>query len=179
MHLAGLLARVLQRYLVPQFIVAIYYSLKHQCYVSSQSRIQLTRQIAFGKGSVVKPFAILQTQGGKISVGKNCAIGSFNNISTGTKDVIFGDNVRLGPHVIIMGGSRNFKQKDVLIVHQGFHHNSVKIESDVLIGAGVVILPGCTIGEGAVIGAMSLVNRDVDPYSIVGGVPAKVIGNRE
>jgi acetyltransferase-like isoleucine patch superfamily enzyme len=49
----------------------------------------------------------------------------------------------------------------------------------VLIGAGAVILPGCSIGAGAVIGAGSVVTRDVPPYSIVAGVPARVIGQRE
>jgi galactoside O-acetyltransferase len=177
--LPGLLNRVLQRYVVPQFIVALYFSLKYRCYVSAQARVQLSSKISFGKGTVVKPFAILQTQGGKICTGYNCAISSFNHISTGVEDVLLGDHVRLGPHVTIMGGSRNYKRKDTLIVQQGSYHKSVIIEDDVLIGSGVVILPGCRIGTGAVIGAMSLINHDVAPYSIVAGVPAKVIGERE
>jgi maltose O-acetyltransferase len=48
-----------------------------------------------------------------------------------------------------------------------------------LIGAGSVIMPGCHIGKGAVIGANSVVNGDVAPYSIVAGAPAKLIGDRE
>jgi acetyltransferase-like isoleucine patch superfamily enzyme len=177
--LAGLVNRVLQRYIAPQFIVAIYYSLKYHCYVSIQARVQLTGKIAFGKGTVVKPFAILQTQGGRICTGENCAISSFNHISTGIEDVILGDYVRIGPSVTILGGSRNFMRKDLLIIQQGSYHKGVIIEDDVLVGAGVVILPGCRIGKGAVIGAMSLVNRDVTAYSIVAGIPAKVIGERE
>lgn len=177
--MVGLVNRVLQRYVVPQFIVALYYSLKYRCYVSAQARVQLTGKISFGRGTVVKPFAILQTQGGRICTGQNCAISSFNHISTGIEDVVLGDHVRLGPQVTIMGGSRNFKRKDSLIVQQGSYHKSVIIEDDVLIGAGVVILPGCRIGKGAVIGAMSLVNHDVASYTVVAGVPAKVIGERE
>jgi acetyltransferase-like isoleucine patch superfamily enzyme len=172
------LNRLLQRYFVPQFLVAIYYSLKYRSYVSTQARVQLNGNISFGKGTVVKPYAILQTQGGQIRTGIDCAISSFNHISTGVKDVILGDHVRLGPHVTILGGSRNFKQKDILIVNQGSHHEEVIIGDDVLVGAGVVILPGCKIGKGAVIGAMSMVNQDVDAYTIVAGVPARVIGNR-
>ena len=174
-----MLQRIVQRYIVPQFIISIYYSMKYHCYVSMQSRIQLNSQIRFGKGTVVKPYAILQTQGGMISTGKNCAISSFNHISTGIKDVILEDNVRLGPHVTILGGSRNFESRDLLIVDQGSYHDPVFIEEDVLVGAGVVILPGVTIGKGAVIGAMSLVNCDVPPYSILAGVPGKVIGERK
>ena len=122
---------------------------------------------------------MLQTQGGKISIGKFCAISSFDHISTGIKDVIFGDYVRVGPHVTILGGSRNFKDRNRLIIEQGSHHSSTIIGSDVLIGAGAVILPGCKLGDGAVIGALSLVNQDLPPYTVAAGVPAKIIGNRE
>jgi acetyltransferase-like isoleucine patch superfamily enzyme len=177
--MASPIKRVIQRYMFPQFVVSIYYSLKYHCYVSLQSRVQLTRKIRFGKGTVIKPYAILQTQGGMISIGKNCAISSFNHISTGVKDITIGDNVRLGPHVTILGGSRNFQSRDLLIVEQGSYSDPVLIEEDVLVGAGVVILPGVTIGQGAVIGAMSLVNCDVPPYSILAGVPGRVIKERK
>jgi acetyltransferase-like isoleucine patch superfamily enzyme len=164
---------------VPQFIVAIYYSLKYHCYISTQARVQLTSKIAFGKGTVVKPFAILQTQGGRILTGENCAISSFNHISTGIEDVMIGNYVRIGPHATIMGGSRNFERKDQLIIQQGSYHKTIIIEDDVLIGASVTVLPGSRIGKGAVIGAMSLINQDIPPYSIVAGIPAKIIGKRE
>lgn len=93
--------------------------------------------------------------------------------------MILGDYVRIGPHVTILGGSHNFKSKDQLIIHQGSYHESVLIGNDVLIGAGAVILPGCKIADGAVIGALSLVNCDVPAYAIVAGSPARVIGHRE
>jgi chloramphenicol O-acetyltransferase type B len=51
-----------------------------------------------------------------------------------------------------------------------------KIGNDVFIGANAVVLPGTIVGDGAIIGACSLVNKNVEPYSIVGGVPAKVVG---
>jgi acetyltransferase-like isoleucine patch superfamily enzyme len=160
-------------------MVALYYSIKYRCLVSSASRIQLTSQIVFGKGTVVKPYAILQTQGGMIRTGRKCAISSFNHISTGIEDIILGDYVRLGPHVTILGGSRNFKRRDVLIIEQGSHHGCVWLGDDVLVGSGSVIMPGCRIGEGVVVGALSLVNQDIPPYAIVAGSPAKIIGERE
>jgi acetyltransferase-like isoleucine patch superfamily enzyme len=133
----------------------------------------------FGRGTVVKPFAVIQTQAGKIVFGENCAVSSFNHISTGVEDVTIGDDVRIGTHVTIMGGSRNFREKNLRIVDQGSYHKGVKIGNDVLIGTGSVIMPGSSIGDGAVIGAMSLVNTDVFSYTIVAGVPAKPIGERE
>lgn len=146
--------------------------------ISNQAIVQLSGQITFGRGTVVKPFAIIQTQTGRVVIGDRCAISSFDHISTGTRDVIIGNHVRIGPNVTILGGSRNFRRRDVLIVEQGSSNPGTHIGSDVLIGANVVILPGCNIGDGAVIGAGSVVNQDVSPYSIVAGVPAKVLGER-
>lgn len=171
--------RIVQRYLVPNWVAAIYYSLRYHCLVSTQARVQLSRKISFGKGTVVKPFAILQTQSGEITIGRECAIGSFNHISTGEKDVRLGDYVRIGPNVTILGGSRNFRRRDTLIINQGSHHKNVTIGNDVLIGAGCVILPGSVIGQGAVIGASSVVTGDIPPYAIAAGSPAKIIGERE
>jgi len=128
---------------------------------------------------VVKPFAVIQTQVGKITIGHHCAISSFNHLSTGTADLVIGDYVRMGPSVTIMGGSRNYAKRDVLIIDQGSYNPGTEIGDDVLIGANAVILPGCHIGEGAVIGAGSIVNKDVPPYSIMAGVPGRVVGARK
>lgn len=171
--------RTLQRHFVPGSVASLYYSLKYRCLVSSRAAVQISDRISFGKGTVVKPFAVIQTQTGRIAIGHHCAISSFDHLSTGTRDLVIGNYVRIAPNVTIMGGSRNFRQRDVLIVDQGSHNPGTVIGDDVLIGANVVILPGCVIGQGAVIGAGSLVNRDIPAYSIVGGVPARVLGQRE
>ena len=171
--------RVVQRYLIPNWMVAIYYSLRYRCLVSTQARVQLTDRISFGKGTVIKPFAILQTQSGRISIGRECAIGSFNHISTGIKDVRIGNFVRIGPNVTILGGSRNFERRDLLIIQQGSHHKSVIIGDDVLIGAGCVILPGSILGNGVVIGAGSVVNSEIPAFAIAAGSPTRILGGRQ
>lgn len=170
--------RISQRYLVPQFVVSAYYSLRYRCLVSSHAKVQLTGNITFGKGTVIKPFAIIQTNTGRILIGKNCAISSFNHIATGEADIIIGDNVRTGPSATIHGTRRNFRRADMLIVDQGHSHKGVTIGDDVLIGANSTIFE-CNIAKGAIIGAGSVVTKDVPPYSIVVGIPAKVIGERE
>jgi acetyltransferase-like isoleucine patch superfamily enzyme len=173
------LIAIVQRYFVPRWAVSAYYYWGCRCLVSTKSQVQLSRRISFGKGSVVKPFAVIQTQTGAITFGRECAVGSFNHISTGTEDVVIGDYVRLAPSVTILGGSRNFKRRDALIIQQGSTNLGTVIGKDVLIGANVVVLPGSHIGEGAVVGAGSVVTTVVPPYTIVAGAPARVIGRRE
>jgi acetyltransferase-like isoleucine patch superfamily enzyme len=171
--------RIAQRYLVPRWFVSLYFFLKYKSLVSARARVQFSRQISFGKGTVVKPFAVIQTQGGHVSIGHDCAISSFNHISTGIGDLAIGNYVRIGPSVTILGGSRNFAERSVRIMDQGSFHEGVTIGDDVFIGAGAVIMPGCHIGAGVVIGANSVVTKDFPSYVIVAGVPAKIIGERK
>ena len=172
------IVRIFQRYMVPRSLASIYFFLRFRCLISLKAKVQLTKRITFGKGTVVKSFAVIQTNKGLISIGRNCAISSFDHISTGDGDIIMGDNVRIGPNVVILGSRRNFQDKNTLIVDQGYTHRGVRIEDDVLIGAGAIILDGCTVDKGAVIGAGSVVTKDVPSYSIVTGVPAKATGKR-
>jgi acetyltransferase-like isoleucine patch superfamily enzyme len=168
--------RILQRYFVPRWFASLYYFAKYRCLISRDARVQFSNRIAFGKGTVVKPFAVIQTGGGRISFGRDCAVSSFNHISAGTEEVKIGDFVRLGPNVTILGATRDFK-RGVRVMDQSFS-KQVVIADDVFIGAGAVILPGCRIGQGAVIGANSVVNNDIPANAIFAGVPAKQISKR-
>ena len=69
--------------------------------------------------------------------------------------------------------------KDKIIQYQGFESEKVIIEDDVWIGARSIILPGVTIGRGSVIAAVSVVTKDVEEYTLVGGNPAKLITTRK
>jgi len=89
----------------------------------------------------------------------------------------------IGAHVLIAPGCfitdhAHGHRRGSLIDAQGVECRPVRIEDDVWIGAHAIILPGVTIGHGAVIGAGAVVTRDVAPGSIVAGVPARQIGER-
>jgi acetyltransferase-like isoleucine patch superfamily enzyme len=168
----------MQRYLVPGFVASIYYFLRFRCAVSPKAKVQLTRRIRFGKATVVKPFAAIQTGGGEVRIGKKVSVNNFCQIATGAEgDISLGDYTRLGPHVVIGGTRRRFAKKDVLIIEQGHTSRGVRIGNDVMIGAGASLFE-CNVGDGAVIGAGSVVTRDVAPYTVVVGVPAKVVAER-
>ena len=84
------------------------------------------------------------------------------------------------PHLITVGKNCIFGYDSVILAHEFLHREwrtgPVVIGDNVFVGVKSVILPGVVIGEGAVVSAMSLVNKDVPPYTIVGGVPIRVLG---
>ena len=81
----------------------------------------------------------------------------------------------IAPHCFITDGTHKFDSKNILIKDQGNIYADVILENDVWIGTGVKILPGVTIGKGSVIAAGAVVTKDVPPYTLWGGVPAKKI----
>lgn len=116
-----------------------------------------------------------------ISLGYDVYIGPGANFSSNTS-ITIGNKVIFGPNVCIMGGDHNTSVigKYMYDVHEKLPENDkpVIIENDVWIGAGAIILKGVIIGKGSVIAAGSVVNKNVRPYTIVGGVPAQLIRNR-
>ena len=111
-----------------------------------------------------------------IAIGNNSGIGR-DSLIFAPEPVVFGDNVMTGPQLIIYAANHETRRA-LPMIQQGMNNAPVTIGNDVWIGVRVTILPGVTIGDGAVIGAGAVVTKDVEPYSIVGGVPARKIGER-
>jgi acetyltransferase-like isoleucine patch superfamily enzyme len=88
------------------------------------------------------------------------------------------EGCRIAPRAIINTSNHIFKDKNTPIYKQGLTKGRVHIKKDVWIGANASILQGASIGEGAIVGAGAVVTKDVPPYTIVGGIPAKKIGKR-
>ena len=109
--------------------------------------------------------------GNHSGVGANANIGRYTYI---------GNDVMMGQDVIIVTRNHEFKEVNTPMCNQGFkERHPVIIEDDVWIGHRVIILPGVHIGKGAIIAAGAVVTKDVEPYSIVGGVPARFIRSRK
>lgn len=111
-----------------------------------------------------------------ISIGNNSGLG-INCKVRGPLEI--GDNVMMGPDVVIMTNSHNFERIDIPMNIQGSAvPKRVVIGNDVWIGTRVIILPGVTVGNGAIIGAGAVVTKDVPDMAVAGGCPAKVIKYR-
>lgn len=129
------------------------------------------RRLGFGKGTRVYLTAIIY---GRPKVGKNVFIGPYTVID-GTGPLVVGDDCQISLHAMIwthsthpwclMGETARGKKK----------MDGVTIENNVWIGAGAVITPGVRVGNHSMIAAGAVVTEDVPPYSLVAGVPAKVV----
>ena len=115
--------------------------------------------------------------GNEIFVGENSNLG-VNVYINGRGGVKIGCNVLMGPDVIIYTGTHTFDDLETPIHLQPMIYKPVFIEDDVWIGARTVIMPGITIGKGSVIGANSTVTKDIPPYVVAVGSPARIIRER-
>ena len=116
-----------------------------------------------------------ETKEAIIEIGDNVHIGT-NNIIGARKKIVFEENALLGPHVMIGDHSHEYEDIEIPVKFQTVTEpGPVRIGRDSWIGANVFILPNVTIGRHAVIGANSVVTRDIPPYSVAVGVPARII----
>lgn len=135
------------------------------------------------RGKLISPF--LGGAGAKLQIGRGVIINNPANLflgddcylshycyiqAKGTIDI--GDNVIIGPMNIVASSKHIFKEG--IFLHQG-DSKPIVIESGTLTGGNVTILSGIKIGQGAKIGAGSVVTKDVDSESFVAGVPAKIV----
>ena len=130
--------------------------------------------IKFKGKAVIEPYCRLSGDP-IIEIGNNFYMNANCHI---LGEIYIGNDVMIGPKVIIWGRDHGIK-KNELMNKQAHNKKPIYIEDDVWIGAGAIILKGVTISKGAVIGAGSVVTKDIPEYAIAVGNPAKIIKYRE
>ena len=131
-----------------------------------------------GKGTWIEPTAKF-TNPQNIRIGEHCHINHLTCVQADAESTItIGDNLRMGPGTAIFSSNHGIR-RGALIREQPMVQKNVTIGNDVWLGANVVVTAGVTIGDGAVVAAGAVVTKDIPPYSIAGGVPARVLRQRE
>lgn len=115
---------------------------------------------------------------GLVSLGENCYLGDGVQLYAWNERIVIGSNVLVAAGVRMITRKHGFADVGRPMSAQGYDNAPIVIEDDVWIGFQAVILPGVTIGRGSIVGAGAVVTRDVESYSIVGGVPARLIRKR-
>ncbi len=145
---------------------------------ASYSHVEQVRKLDRGMNVTFAPNVSFRNAE-RITIGEGTHIGEHSIIWAGnsTGRVIFGRKCLLAPHVTITASNYG-TEPGAFIMDQAKIEQDVVLGSDVWLGANSVVLAGVTIGDGAVVAAGAVVTRDVPAGSIVGGVPAKIIGSR-
>lgn len=144
--------------------------------------------------------SLIYRKGSSVFFGENVGLGDRNSVTAVGGAIVFGNNFKSNEQVIFnadIGGTLKFGDDCLVgpgcifrtanhiftntltpIRTQGHKYEDIIIGNDVWIGARAVILPGVSLGDGCVIGAGAVVTQSYDAYSILAGVPARVIGSR-
>ena len=134
--------------------------------------IQLGNHVYIGHYTVLKAYYLNRfVIGDHVWIGQGCFFHSAGGIH-------IGNNVGIGPSVKIISSAHSLNKLDRPILQSPLKFAKVIIEDDSDIGIGSIILPGVVIGKGAQVGAGAVVTKNVPKYSIVAGVPAKVVSKR-
>ena len=168
------------------FIRGNYYKIRLKKY-SGQNRfepglkIEFPRNISLGSKSYFGlDCKIYASESSLISIGSNVSFNSNVMINArGKGKILIGNNVLIGPNVVLRSSNHSFETIKLPIIEQGMIDGEIIVNDDVWIGSNAVILPNCKIGKGVIVAAGAVVTSDIDSYTVVGGIPAKLIRKRD
>ena len=137
------------------------------------------QKIQIGNNVLVGRFSQIKARGGAIHLADNISIGPFCHFGT-TSNLTVGEYALFGANCFIGGIQHGYSDTSRPIVEQPLtNRGGVHIGRDVWLGAHSVVNDGVEIGEGAIVGANAVVTKNIPPFTIAAGVPAKIIGQRE
>ncbi len=144
----------------------------------SENGLHFGEKVTIGSYALIRPSNIYGgSKGHGLKVGDYSNIGPYAYIGC-SGNITIGNNVMISPRVSIYSENHNFDKPNELLKDQGVKRTYCRIEDDCWIAANSVILAGVTVGKGSVVAAGSVVTKDIPPYSIVAGNPARILKSR-
>lgn len=139
-------------------------------YIGKQCNILGGRRICLDRNVTVRPYVDLWAAGNGVVIGERCRISVVNSLN-------IGKNVLISPDVYITDCDHAYENIKIPVMEQGVvnRQNKVSIGDDSYIGIHAVIVGNVSIGKHCVVGANSVVTKDIPDYCVVAGVPAKII----
>lgn len=134
--------------------------------------------IEIGDNVSIMRHCSLYADTGLVRIGSNFSMNANSSIDANGGEIQIGDNVLVAQNVVFRAADHCFETLEKPIREQGHKRGSIVVGNDCWIAANVVVTRNVTIGERSIVGAGSVLTKDVAPFSIVGGVPAKLIKTR-
>lgn len=155
-------------------------SVDRGCYIDALSvnGIIFGSNVSIGKYTTIECTGSLKELGNGLKVGNRVGLGTHGFFGC-AGGVEIGDDTIFGNYVSLHSENHNYSDKNIPIRLQGVNRKGIRIGKDCWIGAKATILDGATIGEGCIVAAGAVVRGVIPPYSIIGGIPAKVIKSRK
>lgn len=143
------------------------------------AHVSQRRKLTLGTDVAMAPNVSLR-HGERIQIGARAHIGERCSLWAGGTQgrIVIGEDALFGPNVFVTASNYRYADRGIPIMNQPKAERDVHIGHDVWLGTGVIVVAGVTVGEGSVVAAGSVVTRDVPPWSVAAGVPAKVVGQR-
>lgn len=129
-------------------------------------------QFELGDFSTIEDFSAINNGVGSVIIGERTKIGLSNTI---IGPVTIGNDIRLAQNITLSGLNHNYEDINIPIHKQGVSTAPIRIEDNTWIGANVVVLAGVTVGKHSIVAAGSVVTKNIPPYSLAVGNPARVI----
>lgn len=136
-------------------------------YIGARGRLEL------GEMNTIYPGATIRIDQGWMKTGTEVSFGSGCHVYEPRAGLTIGDHCMIGGGVLICGVNHGHATRDVPMRQQAFEAEPIAIGRDVWIGMGAIILPGVTLGDGAIVGAGAVVTSDVASGAVVRGAPAR------
>jgi galactoside O-acetyltransferase len=128
--------------------------------------------------TIMKNSYLYAHDNGYLKIGKNFTINTNSQLGASFGKIIIGDNCAIASNCVLRASNHNFTTIEKPFIEQGHTYGEIIIEDDVWISSNSVITANTKIGKSSIVGAGSVVTKDIEPFSIVGGVPAKLIKKR-
>lgn len=125
-----------------------------------------------GANSTIEDFTTINNGVGPVIIGKNARVGLGNTL---IGPVTIRDDTRLAQNVVLSGLNHNYEDIAKPIFEQGVSTNPIVIEEESWIGANVTIVAGVTVGRHSIVAGGSVVTKDIPPFSVAAGNPARII----
>jgi galactoside O-acetyltransferase len=158
-------------------------SVGHDVRISDRASFYNCANIALGDNVRIDDFCILSAGQGGIAIGQHVHIAAYSSL-IGAGKITIADFANISSRVSIYSSNDDYSgatmtNPTIPARYTGVSHADVRVGRHVIIGSGSVILPGASLGEGAAVGALSLIQKDCRAFGIYAGTPARFIKERK